>query len=318
MKADRLVSILLMLQSSKRRTARQLAAALEVSERTIYRDVDALCAAGVPLYTERGAEGGILLADGYRKAMLHFGEEEIRALFSAGSAVMADLGLGPNLDRALEKLRGGFSDAQRSVAQKARERIHVDQRRWNQTDLPVETLATLRRAVWDDRRIELQYEDRSKVPTTRTCDPYGLVSKAGIWYLVARTPDGYRSFRVDRIAGVSELPARFERLLDFDLNDYWTRSAAAMTGAFHEGCAVTMRVQPHALDRVCNYWPFERADAADPLVIKMTFSGEEVAIYHLIGWGVDVELLAPHRLRGAVADRARALLAHYTDAAPAR
>ena len=119
MKSDRLISLLLLLQSAQRRTARELAARLEVSERTIYRDVDALSASGVPVYTERGPEGGIALADGYRNALTHFAEDEVRALFISGSAILSDLGLGANLDRALEKLRGGFSDVQRKAAEKA-------------------------------------------------------------------------------------------------------------------------------------------------------------------------------------------------------
>jgi predicted DNA-binding transcriptional regulator YafY len=309
-KADRLVSVLLMLQSSRMRTARELATALEVSERTIYRDVEALCAAGVPLYTERGVDGGIALADGYKKALLHFGEEEIRALFSSGSAVMADLGLGSNLDLALDKLRGGFSEKQRGVAEKARKRIHIDQRRWNQSDPPVERLALLRRAVWDDRCVELRYEDRNKTQTSRRADPYGLVSKAGIWYLVAGTAEGFRSFRVDRIIDVVELTERFERALDFELDRYWKASSAG-TGTYAEGCAVTMRVALHALDYVLTYWPYERIDPDDALLVRMTFSSEDAALYHLIAWGTDVNLLEPSRFRSVIADRARAVLAHY-------
>lgn len=208
MKSDRLVSLLLLLQSTERRTARDLALRLEVSERTIYRDIDALSASGIPVYAERGAEGGIALAEGYRRALMHFGEDEIRALFIGGTAVLSDLGLGPNLERALEKLRGGLGDVQQRAAERARGRIHIDQRRWNQSDPPVELLALLRRAVWDDRCIDIRYEDRTGAQTTRRVEPYGLVSKAGVWYVIARGESGFRSFRVDRVRDVQECKDR--------------------------------------------------------------------------------------------------------------
>ena len=228
MKADRLITLLLLLQSGRRRTAGALAEALEVSERTIYRDVDALCAAGVPVYTERGPEGGIALADGYRRALTHFNEDEIRSLFVSGASPLADLGMESGLDRALEKLHGGLADVQRRAADKARSRVHIDQRRWNQGEPPRELLTVLRRAVWDDRRVRIRYEDRNRKATTRTIDPLGLVSKAGVWYLIARLSEELemRSFRVERMRSVDELPTRFERPPEFDLERYWSDTSA--------------------------------------------------------------------------------------------
>ena len=209
MKADRLISLLLFLQSRRQCSARVLAEWLEVSERTIYRDVDALGAAGVPVYAERGSTGGIVLADGYRRALTNFSEDEIRALFVSGASPLADLGLERGLDRALEKLHGALANVQQRAAEKSRARIHVDQRRWNQPEPPREVLATLRRAVWDDRRIRIRYEDRNRKSSTRSADPLGLVSKAGVWYLVARCDHDLRSFRVERIRSVEELTERF-------------------------------------------------------------------------------------------------------------
>src|SRR6266851_1747113 len=120
MKASRLLSMLLILQGTDRRSARALAQELEVSERTVYRDVDALSAAGVPVYAERGAQGGIALAAGYRRALTQFGDDEIRALFISGSNPLVDLGLGVERERALEKLSGALSDVQRKAAAKSR------------------------------------------------------------------------------------------------------------------------------------------------------------------------------------------------------
>jgi predicted DNA-binding transcriptional regulator YafY len=310
MKADRLVSLLLLLQSAPRRTARELARTLEVSDRTIYRDVDALCVSGVPVITERGAEGGISLAEGYRKALMHFGDEEIRALFISGSAVLSDLGLGANLERALEKLRGGLSDIQRRAAEKARGRIHIDQRRWHQSDPPIEKLSLLRRAVWDDRRVELKYEDRLRTLTTRAVDPYGLVSKAGVWYVIAQTSEGFRSFRVDRIREVRELDERFERAADFDLDAHW-RDATAKMMAAQPRFPVTVRVSSEAMEMVCGYWPIERVDENDESLLRVMFSSEENAIYHLMAWSEGVELIDPKSLSSVLVSRAQAILERY-------
>jgi len=310
MKSDRLISLLLLLQSAPRRTARDLAERLEVCERTIYRDVDALCASGVPVYTERGPEGGIALAEGYRQALMHFGEDEVRALFISGSAILADLGLGANLDRALEKLRGGFSDVQRKAAEKARGRIHVDQRRWYQSEPPVERMALLRRAVWEDRCLEIVYEDRQKARTTRVTDPYGLVSKAGVWYLVARTGEGYRSFRVDRMIDVRECDESFVRDPSFDLDAHW-RELAAQLRSGSPRFAVTLRADADAADMIMGYWPTEWIERDGERVLRVEFSGESVAVSQLMSWGEHVELIDPLALGASVLARARALCARY-------
>src|ERR1700676_3280871 len=221
MKASRLLSMLLLLQSTERRSARELAAKFEVSERPGDPDVDALSAAGVPVYAERGCTGGIALAAGYRRALTQFGEDEIRALFISGSNPLVDLGLGVGRERALEKLAGALSDVQRKAADKTRGRIHLDQRRWTQADQPQEHLAALRLAVWEDKRVSLRYRDRERKTTERTVDPLGLVAKAGVWYLVARAGTEYRTFRAERIIGVKALAESFERPADFDLDAYW-------------------------------------------------------------------------------------------------
>jgi predicted DNA-binding transcriptional regulator YafY len=310
MKSDRLISLLLLLQSAQRRTARDLAARLEVSQRTIYRDVDALSASGVPVYAERGPEGGIALADGYRKALLHFGEDEVRALFISGSAILADLGLGANLDRALEKLRGGFSDVQRKAAENVRGRIHIDQRRWYQSEPPVERLALLRRAVWDDRCLSIAYEDRNKTRTTRTIDPYGLVSKAGVWYLVARSADGMRSFRVERIIDVSETNERFARDTAFDLNEYWMRTQAAMREG-QQRFTVVVRVDAERGDDISSFWPTTWMERDGERLMSIDFPGEEAAVWQLVNWGTRAELVEPLALAPLVLAHARALCERY-------
>ena len=315
MKADRLISLLLFLQSRRQCSARVLAEWLEVSERTIYRDVDALGAAGVPVYAERGSTGGIVLADGYRRALTNFSEDEIRSLFVSGASPLADLGLERGLDRALEKLHGALASVQQRAAEKSRARIHVDQRRWNQPEPPREVLATLRRAIWDDRCIRMRYEDRNRTLSTRSAEPLGLVSKAGVWYLVARCDSELRSFRVERIRRVEELPNHFERPATFDLESYWNESSARFAEASRgEYCTVLVRAPRSSLQRVTYYWPaeIESADEREPLV-RITFPGREVAAFQLLAWSDVVTLVEPEDLREMLVARARKALTQYGD-----
>lgn len=313
MKADRLIALLLLLQSRRQCSARVLAEQLEVSERTIYRDVDALGAAGVPVYAERGSAGGIVLADGYRRALTHFNEDEIRALFVSGASPLADLGLDHGLDRALEKLHGGLADVQRRAAEKARSRIHLDQRRWNQAEPPRVLLTTLRRAVWDDRRVRIRYEDRNRAPSTRTIDPLGLVSKAGIWYLIARSNGELRSFRVERILVAEELLERFERPGDFDLERYWQESSASFARASRTAdYTVTLLAATEALDRVTGYWPAELLERGERNCrVRVTFPGADPALSQMLAWCDVATVLEPRELRDAIASRARQALRRY-------
>jgi predicted DNA-binding transcriptional regulator YafY len=317
-KADRLIALLLLLQSRRQCSARVLAEQLEVSERTIYRDVDALGAAGVPVYAERGSNGGIVLADGYRRALTHFNEDEIRALFVSGASPLADLGLDHGLDRALEKLHGGLADVQRRAAEKARSRIHLDQRRWNQAEPPRVLLTTLRRAVWDDRRLRIRYEDRNRAPSTRTIDPLGLVSKAGIWYLIARSNDELRSFRVERIRAAEELLERFERPADFDLERYWKESSASFAHASRSSeYAVMLVAATEALDRVMAYWPAELLERGERTSrVRISFPEAAAALPQVLAWCDVATVIEPAELRDAVASRARQALRRYARRRP--
>jgi predicted DNA-binding transcriptional regulator YafY len=312
-KADRLIALLLLLQSRRQCSARVLAGQLEVSERTIYRDVDALSAAGVPVYAERGAAGGIALSEGYRRALTHFSEDEVRALFVSGASPLADLGLERGLNRALEKLRGGLADIHQRAADKSRSRIHLDQRRWNQPEPPLELLTTLRRAVWDDRRLRIRYEDRSRKSSTRSVEPLGLVSKAGVWYLIARYGGELRSFRVDRVRSAQELGEHFARPEDFDLERYWAESSARFSEASRSAdCMVTLRAANDALERITYYWPAEvLSQDANEALVRVTFPGIESALFQALAWADVATLVEPAALRDEIVARARLALTRY-------
>jgi predicted DNA-binding transcriptional regulator YafY len=316
MKASRLLSMLLLLQSAERRSARELAVALEVSERTVYRDVDALSASGVPVYTERGVYGGIALAAGYRKALTQFGEDEIRALFISGSNPLGDLGLGVDRERALEKLSGAMNDAQRKAAEKSHGRIHLDQRRWNQAAQPEAHLAALRRAVWDDRRVTLRYRDRASNTTERTVDPLGLVAKAGVWYLVARTDGAYRTFRAERILGVTALGESFARPADFDLDEYW-RAWTSSVESSAQRFEVLLAIASSDVERVSQYWDVQLVSrppargGEDEVVVRIVFPSQDAALHQLVAWGAVARILEPVAIRDELVARARAIVAHH-------
>jgi predicted DNA-binding transcriptional regulator YafY len=309
-KADRLISLLLVLQSRRQCSAPMLAAMLEVSERTIYRDVDALSAAGVPVYAERGSTGGIALSDGYRQTLTHFSEDEIRALFASGASPLADLGFDRGLDRALEKLHGGLADVHRRAAEKTRSRIHLDGRRWNQPEPPRELLVALRRAVWDDRCIQMVYHDRNRTASTRIVEPLGLVSKAGVWYLVARSKGELRTFRVERIAHVEELEEHFERPGEFDLERYWSESILRFAESSRsEEIPVTFAVAAGAIDRVQSYWPVEVLETNGPeWRVRVLFPGSEIAVFQAVAWADVARVIEPAGVRDAAVARARQVL----------
>lgn len=315
MKSSRLLSMLLLLQGVERRSARELAEELEVSERTVYRDVDALSASGVPIYAERGARGGICIAQGYRKALTQFGDDEIRALFISGSNPLIDLGLGVERERALQKLSGALSDVQRKAAQKTRGRIQLDHSRWHQAAQPQELLGHLRRAVWEDRSVRLRYKDRESKISERDCDPLGLVAKAGVWYVVARCGEEYRTFRAERMLDVIPLERSFERPLDFDLDTYWQAWISNMQGAANR-FAVIVRVPPGELDAVCRFWETHVLGPApqhpeDAVNVRIVFSERETAMHHLLFWGARVQLVDPPDLGDEIIRHARSVLAHY-------
>ncbi len=314
MKSDRLISLLLLLQSRRLCTARELALLLEVSERTVYRDVDSLGAAGVPVYAQRGPAGGITLSEGYRRALTHFNDDEIRALFVSGASPLADLGLDDGRERALAKLHGGLAEIQRRAADKARSRIHLDGKRWNQSEPPRSLLIALRRAVWDDRCLEILYQDRNRQRTVRRLDPLGLVSKAGVWYLIARSGSDVRSFRVDRMEYARELPEQFARPDEFDLEGYWRESSASFQRASRsDDCPVVVRLPLDAVERVSSaFWPVEIVEQNDAgATARVTFPHVDAAVFQLIAWADAVTIVEPAAVAAAVAARARQALERY-------
>jgi len=226
MRASRLVALLLLLQARGGMTAAELAGELEVSVRTIHRDVEALGAAGVPVYAERGPHGGIRLVDGYRTRLTGMTSGEAEALFLSGlPGPAAELGLGTVMASSRLKVLAALPTEMRGRATRLLERFHLDAAGWFRAGEPVPHLAAIAECVWEGRRLEIDY-DRGDRLVTRVLDPLGLVLKAGTWYLVAAHDDQLRTYRISRVRGAAALEEKARRPGGFDLASYWTESIA--------------------------------------------------------------------------------------------
>ena len=324
MRASRLVSLLLLLQTRGQLTAAELARELEVSVRTVHRDVEALSESGVPIYAERGPHGGIRLVDGYRTRLTGLTADEAEALFLSGiPGPAAELGLGTVVTAARLKVLAALPAELRGRATRLVERFHLDAAGWFQTGEPVPHLAALSEAVWGEGRVEVDYE-RGEGQVTRTLDPLGLVLKAGVWYLVARADGEPRTYRVSRVAAVRPLEERFERPPKFDLPSFWSESSAAYEREAPR-IDIKVRVNPERIDnlrgavggRVVD--AAERLDEADPegwLRLRLRLKWPDEAPAMLLAAGASVEVLEPVEVRDRLIRAAKRIVERY-EAAPA-
>jgi len=319
-RSSRLLSILLLLQTRGRMTARELATELEVSIRTIYRDVDSLSEAGVPLYGDRGPTGGYQLIDGYRTRLTGLTTDEAGTIFLAGMpGPAADLGLGTILATAQLKLLAALPAELRSRAGRIRERFHLDAPGWFRSPDVAPHLATVANAVWNQRRLRVRY-GRPTVGPERILDPLGVVLKSGLWYLVALRDGEPRTYRVSRIEEAEALDERFERPLDFDLAAYWTDSTAAYERDVPRVPAV-LRVDPARLELLASVIGGSTVESAERLPtdgdadgwqrLRLEIDWPEDAAMRLAGMGGWVEVIEPAELRASVIDLARRSLARH-------
>jgi predicted DNA-binding transcriptional regulator YafY len=321
-RASRLVSILLLLQTRGRMTAQDLAERLEVSVRTIYRDVESLHAAGIPLYGDAGPKGGYQLLDGYRTRLTGLTADEAESLFLAGlPGPAAELGLGAVVTAAQLKLMAALPVELRDRAGRIQERFHLDAPTWYRDQEPVTFLPAVADAVWNERRIQVRYR-RWKAPqeVERRLDPYGLVVKAGRWYLVARADEDVRTYRVSQILDLHPLPEGFTRPDGFDLAAYWQEYLAEFEARLRRGEAV-VRLSPRGVERVPDLMTpgvvAAARDSAQPpdeegwTRVTVPIESIEHALAEFLRLGTDVEVLAPAELRDRMAATAAELAARY-------
>lgn len=321
MRADRLLSMLMILQARGRVTAEALADELEVSVRTIYRDLDALSAAGVPVYAERGPGGGCALLDSYRTTLTGLTDAEVQALFVMSlPAALVQLGLGPEIKAAMLKLSAALPAGRRQDEAWVRQRIHLDWSGDARGHEPVPHLPLLKQAVWEDRRVRLVHRLSSgpgMVSLERLVDPLGLVTLAGDWHLVCRAGGRLRVYRVAGLLETTMTGEVFERPAGFDLAAFWAEWRAERRGS-HGRYAATVRVLPHAVPWLPLMFGAAVQDQLETaagdggsIVLTLSYDGLESARGHLLGLGAAVEVLEPLPLRLSLADYAAQVAALY-------
>ena len=310
MKSDRLLSALLLLQAHRRLTGRELALRLEVSRRTVQRDMEALCAAGVPVFALRGARGGWQLDEGWRTRVPGLDEAELRALLMAQPRVVGDGRLARAAERALDKLMAALPVALREQAAAMRQRLHVDATGWAGVPENLSLLPVVQDAVARDRKLGMRYRAPRRERVARIVDPLGLVAKGGAWYLVALTPDGFRTYRVSRIEEAEALDAPCERPPDFDLAAYWKASTEELRN--RPRYEASLRLEPAAAESLRTWRTTsplgERPDAEGWITLRVEFDDEEQARFIAMGLAPRAEVVAPAPLRERVAADLRAAL----------
>ena len=323
MRADRLITLLMLLQTHGRMTALELAHRLEVSERTIYRDITALGVAGIPIITESGPGGGCSLLDSYRTNLTGLTEDETRALFMLTlPAPLSKLGVGHELQTALLKLSAALPVTRRPVEEQVHRRIYLDSTWWFQPEEPLPCLPSLYQAVWEDRPVDLEYlvryEPRGEVQLGQLVEPYGLVAKASVWYLVACQAGQMKVYPVSQVIDARLKTGHFERSSTFELAAFWNKWCAKYEQRrFHY--PVTARVAPELLPELGRYFGREiqskikqaERDAAGWIVLTLQFERLEDARNRLLGFGGAIEVLAPEALRKSMSDFAFQIVERY-------
>ena len=320
MRADRLLSMLMLLQTRGRMTAEDLAERLEVSPRTIYRDLDALSLAGVPVYSERGPNGGIDLLDDYRTNLTGLTRNEVRALFMfTVPGLFEDLQVDKTQKAANLKLMAALPAPFQKDVEWVRQRIHLDPAGWFQPAESVPFLPVVQEAVWHNRRLRVEYRRSDGVWIKRLIDPYGLVAKAGVWYAVVSVTKQIMVYRISRLQAVTMLETTFERPGQFDLAAHW-RKWCANFEATTEKYAVKLRVAPEAIPKLAHtfgegiYALTEQTNSLDDkgrFELALTFESGEVACRQLLGLGTDIEVMEPEELRARMLDQACKMAALY-------
>lgn len=335
MRAARLIKMVLLLQSRPSMTAAELARELEVSERTVTRDAQALSEAGVPVYADRGRAGGYRLIGGYRTRLTGLARTEAEALFLSGvPGALREMGLEDAASAARLKVSAALLPSLRDASRTASQRFHLDAPSWFKEPKTPELLPTVADAVWDDRRIVARYR-KGHTEVERGLEPYGLVLKAGVWYLCARVPDAgaasgpgarpgpgvFRTYRIDRFTGVDTGDDRFIRDEEFDLPAHWDEQAERFARSILRAEVVVrlsaegVRRLPYVVDPVSARDALSAvADAPDEhgrVTVALRVESEEVAHTQLTALGAEVEVLAPEGLRERFAEDARRLAGLY-------
>lgn len=316
MRADRLLQIVQLLRRYGRLSSADLARRLEVTRRTVLRDMDALSAAGIPVYAERGRGGGFALVPGYEPDVEQLTSEESRALFVAGGQGAAEaLGLGPSFGRALQKLAAGLPDDEHRQVAHLQERIVLDAGGWLRDADDPHLLAQVQQAVLADDRVRIRYQSKSaSAPGERTVDPWGLLQVGTTWYLVAAHRGRPRSYRISRISAVVRLGEPSRRPPDLDLRHVWREMRDDFRST--SSTEIVLRINPPRRTLVLQTLAMTALSGpepvdGDPEAISLRVNSLRGAAAVLVGFGTEVEIIAPDALRERAHEVARSAVAHH-------
>jgi predicted DNA-binding transcriptional regulator YafY len=318
MLASRLLSILMLLQTKGRISARELADEFEVSVRTIHRDIDQLSAAGVPVYADRGRSGGFQLMDGYRTKLTGLTEPEAEALFLTGlPGPAAELGLADAVAAARLKLTAALPPHMQPSAERIAQRFHLDPAAWFHGIDPQPALQAVARAVWSGRMLSLRYRSDGEL-RPRRLGPLGLVLKGGAWYLVAMAGKAIRTYRVANIHDPEILDETFERPKRFDLAAHWEKASRDYERGVYRGLA-EVRLSPRGLEWTALLGPYVRDAARETAKpdrdgwVRCTLPIESIThgAHELIRLREDVEVLRPAELRKAMIEALESMARHH-------
>jgi predicted DNA-binding transcriptional regulator YafY len=315
MRADRLLALVMLLQTRGKMTTQNLAKEMGVSRRTILRDIEALSVAGIPVYTDGGHGGGVALDENYRVTLTGLKESEIRSLFiSNNNQLLKDVGLGAAAESSLLKLSAALPTAHQPSVDFIRQRIHIDPLWWWHDSEPLPFWDDLQNAVYEDICIHVVYQNYDGSINERLLEPYSLVAKSSFWYLIAKRDGEFRTYRVSRFHSVTLTGEHFMRDSDFDLANHWQTHLQEFTEALTE-YAFTLRIHEGRLNFVKWLTPgrfqiIEPANEAGWLTIHIHMESIELAKMLVFGLGKDGVVIDPLELDKAVIQAARAIIEH--------
>ncbi|GGP08292.1 helix-turn-helix transcriptional regulator [Oceanobacillus neutriphilus] len=318
MRGDRLISILLILQNQGRITAKELAEKLEVSERTIYRDMEVLSGSGIPVFADRGKNGGWSLIDGYQTDLTGLKQSEITALFAPVSPqLLDDLGLTRTSEDARNKIIASLPAAYRKNAKDIWSRIHIDTSSWRGTKEKIASFEVLKNAIWENVKLEIIYQRADGQTNHYIVQPLGLVAKGSIWYFIAAKENGdIRNYRASRIQSAVPGMGTFERPDDFDIAAYWKSSKQAFIRALPT-YEVRIKVSGEVLPRLSFSNHFVRvmetgsSDKEGWTSVKLTFDTKDEAKRYILGFADQMTVIEPEELHAEIYRMAEAAVAHY-------
>ncbi|WP_054956010.1 helix-turn-helix transcriptional regulator [Paenibacillus dakarensis] len=314
MKADRLLSILLILQNNGKMTSRSLSEQLEVSERTINRDMEALSAAGIPVYAERGLHGGWRLSEQYQTKLTGMKREELMSLLiSNPDNLLADLGIRRHYKSAFQKLLASSPDSIRKDAEMVRSRIHIDGAGWSPVLDTLACLSTVQDAVWLERKLSIRYKREDRI-VERVVHPLGLIAKRNVWYVAAESEGDIRTYRISRLLDAKMLEDSFERPADFHLAQYWEASMNDFKQNLPRYPAVLLieasrlnRLERERYVKIINYSPYKK----HWLKAEVQFDTLESACEIILSHGPYIQVSHPEELKERVISQANQILKQY-------